>query len=49
MPSRLLTAFPPGVPVARVTLEEAVARVSARLSLGPRIGHGAGARPVEIP
>ncbi|MFM9977508.1 MAG: ATP-dependent DNA helicase [Sphingomonadaceae bacterium] len=28
MPSRLLTAFPPGTPVRRVTLDEAVARVS---------------------
>ncbi|WP_242152135.1 ATP-dependent DNA helicase [Sphingomonas sp. BAUL-RG-20F-R05-02] len=27
MPSRLLSAFPPGVPVARVTLDEAIARV----------------------
>ncbi len=40
MPSRLLAAFPPGVPVARVTLDEAVARVAQRLSLGVRIGHG---------
>jgi len=31
MPSRLLAAFPPGVPVARVPLDEAVARVAARL------------------
>jgi len=30
-PSRLLTAFPEGTPVARVTLDEAVARVAARL------------------
>jgi ATP-dependent DNA helicase DinG len=28
MPSRLLTAFPPGTPVTRVTLDEAVARVA---------------------
>jgi ATP-dependent DNA helicase DinG len=27
MPSRLLTAFPPGVQIARVTLDEAIARV----------------------
>ncbi|MDP1028038.1 ATP-dependent DNA helicase [Sphingomonas sp. KR1UV-12] len=40
MPSRLLPAFPSGVPVARVTLDEAVARVAARLSSGARIGHG---------
>ena len=30
-PSRLLTAFPPGVPVRRVSLEEAVAHVASRL------------------
>ena len=28
MPSRLLTAFPPGTPIARVTLDEAVVRVA---------------------
>ncbi|KQU53026.1 helicase [Sphingomonas sp. Leaf339] len=39
MPSRLLGAFPPGVPISRVTLDEAVARVSARLSSDARIGH----------
>ena len=32
MPSRLLAAFPPGVGIARVTLDEAVARVQARLA-----------------
>ncbi len=32
MPSRLLTAFPPGTPVTRVTLDEAVARVAASQS-----------------
>lgn len=37
-PSRLLTAFPPGVSVTRVTLDEAVARVAQRLSLPPVIG-----------
>ena len=31
VPSRLLTAFPEGTPVSRVTLDEAVARVSLRL------------------
>ena len=30
--SRLLAAFPPGVPIARVPLDEAVARVQSRLS-----------------
>jgi ATP-dependent DNA helicase DinG len=39
MPSRLLGAFPPGVPTLRVTLDEAVERVAARLSMTPRIGH----------
>jgi len=31
MPSRLLTAFPPGVSVRRVTLDIAIARVEERL------------------
>jgi ATP-dependent DNA helicase DinG len=35
-PSRLLDAFPPGTPVSRVTLDEAVARV---LSSGARLRH----------
>jgi ATP-dependent DNA helicase DinG len=29
MPSRLLSAFPPGVPIRRIPLEEAIARVAA--------------------
>ena len=41
MPSRLLTAFPPGVVVSRVTLDEAVARVAARLSMRGAIGQEA--------
>jgi len=32
MPSRLLRAFPPGVTISRVPLEEAVARVERRLA-----------------
>ncbi|WP_267378054.1 MULTISPECIES: ATP-dependent DNA helicase [unclassified Sphingomonas] len=40
MPSRLLTAFPPGVTIARVTLDEAVARVASRLSSRAALGHG---------
>ncbi|URW75237.1 ATP-dependent DNA helicase [Sphingomonas donggukensis] len=40
MPSRLLTAFPPGTPVERVTLDEAVARVSGLPSTTP-IRHNA--------
>lgn len=40
-PSRLLTAFPEGTPVSRVPLDEAVARVSARLSSVTEIGQQA--------
>ncbi|WP_213979591.1 ATP-dependent DNA helicase [Sphingomonas sp. dw_22] len=39
MPSRLLSAFPAGTPIARVTLDEAVERV--RLSLGSGLRHEA--------
>ena len=39
-PSRLLSAFPAGVPISRVPLDEAIARVDARLA-GPRIAQGA--------
>ncbi|TMJ20570.1 MAG: ATP-dependent DNA helicase [Alphaproteobacteria bacterium] len=38
-PSRLLTAFPPGVRVTRLPLAEAVDRVRARLSSGGTLGH----------
>ncbi|MBY0582351.1 MAG: ATP-dependent DNA helicase [Sphingomonas sp.] len=38
MPSRLLAAFPPGVPIVRVTLDEAIVRVK-RLSSATRLGH----------
>ena len=41
MPSRLLSAFPTGVPIARVTLDEALVRVTQRLSTAARLGHGA--------
>jgi len=37
----LLDAFPPGVPIRRLTLDEAAARVAERLSTRSRIGHGA--------
>ncbi len=37
-PSRLLTAFPEGTPVSRVPLDEAVARVSERLSSVTKMG-----------
>jgi ATP-dependent DNA helicase DinG len=32
MPSRLLSAFPPGVPIRRIPFDEAIARVEERLS-----------------
>ena len=41
MPSRLLDAFPPGVLVTRVPLDEAVERVKRRLSTTPNMGHDA--------
>jgi len=43
MPSRLLTAFPPGVPIRRLPLDEAVRHVASRLSSNASFGHqGAG-------
>jgi ATP-dependent DNA helicase DinG len=45
VPSRLLSAFPVGVPIARVTLEEAVARVS--LSTRAPLVHEAAEQPSE--
>ncbi|PZU11606.1 ATP-dependent DNA helicase [Sphingomonas sp.] len=39
MPSRLLSAFPPGVPIRRLPLDEAVAHVSSRLSPVASFGH----------
>jgi ATP-dependent DNA helicase DinG len=39
-PSRLLAAFPPGVPVRRVGLGEAIERVRARLSKPAALVHG---------
>ncbi len=39
MPSRLLSAFPRGVPIARVTLDEAIIRVTQRLSSAAPVGH----------
>ncbi|WP_156680032.1 ATP-dependent DNA helicase [Sphingomonas profundi] len=38
-PSRLLDAFPPGTPVTRVTLDEALARVATRLSSVTTLRH----------
>jgi ATP-dependent DNA helicase DinG len=37
MPSRLLPAFPPGVPVRRLPLDQAIARVEQRLAEGARV------------
>ena len=37
MPSRLLGAFPPGVPIRRIPLDEAVLRVEARLAAAAAI------------
>jgi len=37
MPSRLLKAFPPGVPVRRVPLDVAIARVEERLAAAPAV------------
>ena len=41
VPSRLITAFPPGTPVERLTLDAAAARVRARLAAGAPVGQGA--------
>jgi ATP-dependent DNA helicase DinG len=38
-PSRLLTAFPPGVTVRRLPLDQAIARVRERLSTAAAFGH----------
>jgi ATP-dependent DNA helicase DinG len=40
MPSRLLKAFPPGVPVSRVPLDQAIARVEQRLVGNPLPSRG---------
>jgi ATP-dependent DNA helicase DinG len=40
-PSRLLDAFPPGVTITRVSLEEAVRRVASRLPSVASLGHQA--------
>ncbi len=47
-PSRLLTAFPPGTPIRRVTLDEALERVALpSATLPPGAGHGLEA-PISI-
>jgi ATP-dependent DNA helicase DinG len=38
-PSRLLDAFPPGVEVARVSLDQAVARIASRLPHDAALRH----------
>jgi ATP-dependent DNA helicase DinG len=38
-PSRLLTAFPHGVPIRRLPLDQAIETVQSTLSLGAMIGH----------
>jgi ATP-dependent DNA helicase DinG len=40
MPSRLLSAFPPGTPIRRVTLDEAIIAVSAYSLAGAGLGDG---------
>lgn len=47
MPSRLLSAFPAGVPIARVPLDDAVARVRSRLSSVAQVGQGAVDSPIN--
>ena len=47
MPSRLLGAFPPGVVIARVPLDEAVERVRQRVSTTGTIGHEAGVATID--
>ena len=48
MPSRLLSAFPPGTPVHRVTLDEAVMHVKDRLGPVTLGGHEAAADAVHL-
>ncbi|MCW2387424.1 ATP-dependent DNA helicase DinG [Sphingobium sp. B11D3B] len=43
MPSRLLSAFPPDVPILRIPLDEAIARVRSRLGSSADIGQ----RPLD--
>jgi ATP-dependent DNA helicase DinG len=47
MPSRLLSAFPPGVPIRRVTLDEAVISVSERLGFVKPFVHQGPDTPAE--
>ena len=47
MPSRLLSAFPPGTPIRRVTLDEAIIAVSAHSHAGLGDGMPLGQRGHE--
>jgi ATP-dependent DNA helicase DinG len=46
MPSRLLSAFPPGVTVRRLPLDQAIARVEQMLAID---GHAAPRAPADDP
>lgn len=49
LPSRLLTAFPPDVPIRRVTLDEAILAVRERLGDAEKMGQEASlSSPIEI-
>jgi ATP-dependent DNA helicase DinG len=47
MPSRLLSAFPPGVPILRIPLDEAIHRVRSRLGSESEIGLRSGSKAVD--
>ncbi|BAK65363.1 putative ATP-dependent helicase [Sphingobium sp. SYK-6] len=51
MPSRLLGAFPPGVPILRIPLDEAIERVRSRLGSATKLGQEAqnGSRIEGVP
>jgi len=48
-PSRLLTAFPPGVPVQRVHLADAIARVRSRLPSAESLRHAGASEGLAEP
>jgi ATP-dependent DNA helicase DinG len=47
MPSRLLSAFPPGVPILRIPLDEAIHRVRSRLGSEREIGLRSASKAVD--
>ena len=47
MPSRLLSAFPPDVPILRIPLDEAIARVRSRLGSADVLGQETDRRSTE--